>query len=184
MVSVGTICHADYGSTSDSTVANLMSPCNTLDEDDIMRMFTLSMVPKEPAPDINSMVIFTQDKKSITVEISISAEGTIYCGSFKAEMGAPSIASIKLQQKQADANATTSALIVLDGLIPSTDYHVYCATQSAKMGTLMTVDNVIATKKSATTSCCKYVDVSNSLSYSYTGEVLTLNPVTVTLESL
>ena len=115
-------------------------------------MLLIGFVPLVPAPTIDTMSVVV-NKTSITVSLSTSAEGTVYCGVMDPRLSPPSsVETIQLQNyRSATSGGTTD--VVINGLTPVTKYDVYCYTM--KSGSVMSVSRMLSTHQSIETLCCK-----------------------------
>jgi hypothetical protein len=104
-------------------------------------------------PPVVSAVTATTDKTTATVTVTMSTDGTAYCGQFAAGVTPTSAAQITGQNFVA-TSASSVATVKITGLTPSTTYALYCLSQSS-LGTLASLATAITYRVAATTACCK-----------------------------
>jgi hypothetical protein len=110
-------------------------------------------------PQLNKPLVITSDRVTLDVELNVSAAGTYFCSSFKAdeEVDIFSIISAGFSAVLADVEPSGSIVnILIDGLSPSSDYDIYCYTQDFNSH-MMTLPIVELTRFPASTLCCRTI---------------------------
>ena len=124
----------------------------------------LELADRSPPPLITSLNP-TMTKTSIEVKLQLSSSGFVHCMVLEVtspDNGLVTAEAVKLRGVMAaireNGESGYSAAPVLDNLIPSTNYAIYCLTVSLD-GVEATTSDVIAQKQSASTSCCKVITI-------------------------
>lgn len=92
---------------------------------------------------------------AVTASLSV-ALGTVYCGAFTTPVTA--VAQIVDQGFRAVVT-TTTATVLLSGLLPRTSYTLQCTTMSAQGGNYLSLASSLKFSVPATTACCKIATV-------------------------
>jgi REJ domain len=130
------------------------------------RILTGTFVSISVPPGIVSITYVIQ-KTSVILSVSLAtlagatADGTVFCNAFAPGIAPNSVADVTSENY---VNSSTSGMtqILIEGLSPSAQYDLYCATQSS-LGSFMALSDVIKTKTSVASKCCKSVTVSLSI---------------------
>ena len=131
------------------------------------RILTGTFVAFSVPPSIVSINYVIQ-KTSVVLSVSLEypprviAESTVFCGAFALGTVPSSVADITSQNYVNSSSISKTAQISVQGLSPSAQYDLYCATQSS-LGSFMALHDIIKTKVSVTSKCCKSVTVSLSI---------------------
>jgi len=137
--------------TSNSSNAN--GTCTRQHEFGMYRYLAFGFLPPEPAPIIDN-IVFTATRTSLTLAVTLSSRGTVYCGVVKPSSVQPtSVNAIKLKNNVV-TTTTTNASLTISGIFPSTTYNVYCYTVSFQ-GIVMPTRTMLSTVSVAQTLCCK-----------------------------
>lgn len=130
------------------------------------RILTGTFVSLSVPPSIVS-VIYVIQKTSVVLNVSLAtlagatADGTVFCNVFAPGTTPNSVADIT-SQNYVNSSISGRAHVTIQGLSPSAHYDLYCATQSS-LGSFMALQDVLKTKVSVTSKCCKSVTVSLSI---------------------
>ena len=134
------------------------------------RILTGTFVAKSVPQSILSINYVIQ-KTSVVLSVSLApptgpgpgphADGTVFCNAFASGTVPTSVADVT-SRNYVNSSIVRKAQISVQGLSPSARYDVYCATQSS-LGSFMALQDIIKTKVSVTSKCCKSVTVSLSI---------------------
>lgn len=130
------------------------------------RILTGTFVSISVPPSVN-IIKYVIQKTSVVLSVSLATlagatvDGTVFCNAFAPGATPNSIADI-ISQNYASTSSAGRAQILIQGLLPSANYDLYCATQSS-LGSFMTLQDAIKTKLSVTSRCCKSVTISLSI---------------------
>ena len=149
------------------------------------RVFTAEYEPFSVPPTFQSIAI-APSRRSVVIQVGLqsiakkSVDGTVYCGVFAAGVVPTSIAAIVVQNLAAVSVAGVAAITV-SNLIPSSSYDVYSVAVSP-LGATMALADVLLSKQSIRTACCRSVKVSMTVQtlYQFASSV---NAVVVTLDA-
>ena len=145
----------------------------------MFRALTVGFSDPVPAPDILG-VEFNATRTSLSITVSLSADGAVYCGLVRPvpiAIQPTSTEEIRLKNLFGDSDNATLTLVATD-LEPSTAYNVYCFTVSTQAVVMSTDVMVVAASLDVSTLCCKTVQIDIS---SATATESTNNPGTITV---
>ena len=164
---------AGYGCTQTQSTVNIFRVLSG----------TFQLNPAFIPPTISTLTI-VPDKTTAVVSTVLSYEGTVYCGTFSTTTVPTSISQITSQNFVAASVSGTAyvAKVSLSGLLPATDYVVYCIAQSS-LGTLATLAAALTPKSTLTTLCCKTITVAINVDSMYDGSSAS-NAVQITMDAL
>lgn len=149
------------------------------------RVFTAEYEPFSVPPTFQSIAI-APARRSVVITVGLqsitkkSVDGTVYCGVFAAGVVPTSIAAIVVQNLAAVSVGGVAAITV-NNLIPSSSYDVYSVAVSA-LGATMALGNVLLSKQTIRTACCRSVTVSMTMQTLYQS-ASAVNAVVVTLDA-
>ena len=132
-------------------------------------------------PPVISTVTVVPAKTTLVVSAVLTYDGTVYCGAFSTTTVPTSISQIT-SQNFAAASVSGTASVSITGLLPATDYVVYCISQSS-LGTLATLSAALTSKITKTTVCCKTITVAINLDSIYDGSSAS-DAVQITMDAL
>ena len=124
-------------------------------------------------------------KVNAVVALTAGSNGIVYCGAFPwTDITLPTSVSVSdvLSQQFSALSANSVAHLALLGLIPATNYRIYCATESFD-GTLMSTQQMLEHSWEVTTGCCRAVKVVLSTPNLEQGKAA-VNSILVTLDAL
>jgi hypothetical protein len=119
----------------------------------------VDFAPLTPAPS----VVFQSaniTSTSVNLRMTLSSDGTVYCGVFSLASKPASLSSIQSQGISGQSLSKNVSVTIVN-LQPSTAYSVFCYSASTR-GTVMTYATMLSTTKNVTTGCCKTVSVALS----------------------
>lgn len=151
----------------------------------VYRILTAAYEPFSVPPTFRSIVV-TPARYSIAITVGLqsiakkSVDGTVYCAIFAAGVAPTSVAAIQVQ-KLFVVTVAGSATIVISTLIPASSYDIYTVGVSP-LGAAMAFADVLLSKQSVRTTCCRAVSVSMAMQslYQFSSSV---NSVLVTLDA-
>ena len=140
------------------------SPCTGTDsemfaEDTRLNVLQIDYEELSVAPTIQSLQ-WTASKNTVAVTVAVSeASGSMVCaGYLKSKSFVPSNANALALENGLMSIVISTPVFVLRNLIPAADYDIYCATFSP-LGVALKTSLILATKTTATTQCCRSVNV-------------------------
>jgi hypothetical protein len=155
--------------------------CSSIDTSvNAYRVMTATFVPLSIAP-VFLAIVATPAKTSVSVHFTLDSDGTIYCAYYVSGVIPSSLSAIQLQAFIAISTSNVAAVNVT-GLLPSSNYDIYCLVQS-NLGTLSLIADVLQTKVAVTTICCKSVSIIVSIQSLYVGSQ-SLNSISAVLDAL
>lgn len=105
-------------------------------------------------PKISLPLMVTASRQSVTVRVNITGTGSVYCAAFPTNV----VVTSALQVQQAGTSTATSTAniyqLTLAGLMPNSNYSVYCFTQDYSGHSMKAVE-VLNTFTPVTTLCCR-----------------------------
>ena len=95
---------------------------------------------------------------SLTVAFDVDKQGDVFCGAFEEDPSSVTVVEIRDQgfMRSITSSDATNATVDITGLVPDTDYHVMCFTQSFRRD-LMRHAVVQQTLMQNRTACCRGV---------------------------
>jgi hypothetical protein len=144
------------------------------------RVVTATFVPLSVAPSFMAIVA-TPNKTTVSVHTTLDSDGTVYCASYVSGVVPSSLSAIQLQGFTAISSSSV-ATVNITGLLPSSNYDIYCLSQS-NLGTLSFISDVLQTKVAVTTICCKSVNIIVSFQSLYVGSQ-SLGSISAVLDAL
>ena len=141
---------------------------------------TFQLNPAFVPPTINTLAIVA-GKTTAVVSAVLSDDGSMYCGTFSTTTVPISISQITSQNFVA-ASKSGTVLVSITGLLPETNYAVYCISQSS-LGTLASLVTALKAKITLATLCCKTITVTINLNSMYEGSSAS-NAVQVSMDAL
>jgi hypothetical protein len=114
-------------------------------------------------PEFVSIPTVVPARDSMTVNVNITTPGTVYCVSLPTTTTVSSVYTIKAAGSKVIANTKGSYDFTLGGLSPSTNYTVYCYTESFA-GNLMPMSVAEANKVATQSDCCRSLQFSTKYS--------------------
>jgi hypothetical protein len=121
-------------------------------------VLAVDFVEAESAPSFSNISLGALTTSSVTVTMTLSGTGVIYCGVFDSGT-VPSSSSAIILQNNVTVATNGKGVITISELTPATDYDIYCLTQTL-LGVTMSYSDILLTKKSVTTLCCRELLVS------------------------
>lgn len=146
-----------------------------------LRIFTVEFLDaREVFPTIESSVVI-RGRTANNLKLALSGAGTMSCGVFALGQRPTSAAQILVQKYT--ANAVNDAVSFnFTGLVPASKYDVYCYS-SSESGAAMSLADILGTKISMETDCCRTVALAIGVRFVFQGEQ-SVNSVTLTSDSL
>eukprot|EP01038_Epipyxis_sp_PR26KG_P004351 gene4351-6155_t len=134
--------------------------------------------------------ICKDEQTSLCVAVKLSTNGFVYCQALNPKLlqtsqliNNPSSLLINLMSPGYRAQTSNnSAIITLDNLSPSTEYHVYCSTKSFS-GAITNAAVITETVSVQRTACCKVAEVSFSVRNMLTS-TSAVDAITINLNTL
>ena len=153
--------------TSGSNAAFSLNPCQSAytcpsgSKLDVGKVLSITFKEFASAPEILDITV-TPSKTAMQIDTLLSGDGYIYCGYYlnSASKVITSQSLIVLQNFGA-AVVNNRSSVSITGLMPVMSYDLYCVSFS-QMGSALTLDKVIATRRTVSTLCCKTVSVTIS----------------------
>ena len=149
---------------------------------------TASFANTIAASEISDIIIDDVTISSVSVSVSVlGPASSIYCAAIQSTLVLQSMSTILQGQSASISKGSSSASMIIGGLLPSTKYRLYCTTLSYSKATLPIL-TVINQSVAIETSCCKTlsVDLMNRFllpGYSYVDAIL-ISLSTVPLDDL
>ena len=137
----------------------VLAPCSgyVCDNDykaiDVLSVF---FKPFKASPSITQLIV-TPGRQNVTVSGNITEHGIVNCGIFANETDV-NIPAINVQGNSAIVSSSLSFTLVIDSLIPSSPYNLYCMTKSIDGDVAMLLEDILTTATNFTTQCCKQGD--------------------------
>ena len=153
--------------TAECSSETIVAPCGTAaircpSTFGVSSLLGITMKELQPAPDAN-ITFVDPTLTDVSLEIWVEYDATVQIGIFEAGTVVQSTTAITLQNRQYRSQSN-KVVMSLTGLTPATDYDVYLLTRSF-MGSVMTLANVLKSKTTFSTFCCRNLTISlNSLS--------------------
>jgi hypothetical protein len=155
--------------------------CSSIDSSiTAYRIMTATFKPLFVAPSIGAIVA-TPAKTSVSLSITLSDDGTVYCAYYVSGLVPSSLSAIQRQTFVARSTSSVATVNVF-GLLPSSNYDIYCLVQS-DLGTLSLIADALKTKTTITTVCCKTVNIIVSIQSLYVGSQ-SVNSISAVLDAL
>ena len=137
----------------------LMSPCNSRCPISLTSSYyisTLTLASRKLAPDIFIHSI-NPAQSDLVVYFNVSFSGTVYCSALPQGTMLSSTVSVRSSgYSQLAINSGITYTLTVFGLTPSTNYDVYCNSESLS-GYGMDLTSTLATRLSITTLCCHQI---------------------------
>jgi hypothetical protein len=131
----------------------VINPCQVVSNFPVSTFLEIKATNRNGAPQIFSLVVIPS-KNSFVVDLELSEDGIVYCGVDSFQDGVNSNEDITVQGFQRETIARKASIGIL-GLVPGTEYEVYCLTMSYS-GEQSSFELVSAKNKQImSTSCCK-----------------------------
>ncbi len=138
----------------------IIAPCantSTLASLSSYDIVSFGLADMQKAPSVNSIQI-TPSTSSLKISMKVSYDGILYVGLYEAtNNNSVSVESILLQNRMIISNHNVSDLELV-GLSASTSYNAYVLTRSFQ-GAQMSLSDMLLTKTTAFTKCCREVAV-------------------------
>ena len=134
----------------------------------------------------------TTTKRSITTNVQVNREGTVFCGAFAKDTVLTSILAIKNQELYSLALRPVSTIkstapilvsIVIGDLVPDSAYDVYCYTEDFNAH-YMPLEVAVRSKATLSTECCKTLAFSKFVSTVSNSSLLAPTPFKFYLDAL
>ena len=147
------------------------SLCSTKSPHSMGHLFVSRSTPNGLAPELLSASIeSSNDGKAVSANLAMDEAAIVTCISIESDgSGVPStpstVSEVLLTGETAStqyvgADGTYSVTVKIDGLVPSTEYYIYCATVSSA-GNVVSYDDMVSQSQnvigSVTTSCCRII---------------------------
>ena len=174
----------DPCSSTPSSNLSVLNPCSGFGvphKTSLISILSGAFSEQQKAPDITSITIGAS-RMSLSVKITAGGAGTVNCAVFlTSAVVQPSSQSIILLQNYGSSLQQNTSVINIPNLLAATSYDVYCMT-TAVSGSKLSLSNILATKVSLTTLCCKsmYVTLNSLTSYEMKN---VLNMISITADS-
>ena len=142
--------------------------CNGGTSPEILRVFSLEFGYKWAAPKILSMGSHSVTNTSFIVSVQLESQnstGSVFCDAFPSRLAYSLSDVAQLRHKGRGLEVHGSLVdILMDGLIPSTSYDIFCVSYSSD-NVPLSLELVRALSYQTTTLCCRQMTVSLTSSY-------------------
>lgn len=140
---------------------------NSLADNDKSVMMSVYFQDRYPPPGIVEIQAEAAGttRTSLNISLELNSPGTVYCGVFEDGVVPSSAEEIVLQnylgfvESDFDGDGNFDSFVVIDQLSPATSYDVYCMPYSL-YGTKSELHAVLRKNTTASTACCRMVEVS------------------------
>ena len=161
-----------------------------LEASSAIRALAVRFEDLDEAPSVVALTV-SATRNTLTIDADLSDPGVLYCDALLPSSGPPATTSVITNQQRFVKATTNSTTLGISGLLPATDFVVYCVTASP-LGTLSDVSAMLATQRLVSTACCKRltlqlsnaevaenIGVANLVTYTFSslpGSTLTVTP--------
>ena len=145
-------------------VAQQANPCGVTRHrerhDTQMRMLMLHMKDTNiPAPIVDITLI--PSKTNVILTVNVEFDTIVHCKYYSQQeikINSPTVVDVVLADNRA-VTTYSKVNMTLNGMSPSTQYHILCATEALKGGLLLSDELMLAKGVTTTTECCLSIQV-------------------------
>lgn len=134
------------------------------------RYFVVDYEARAPAPLVSSMTISQVHRSNATLRVQLNGPGSVYCKAYMTmaeHMSSADVVATGSLGQVENGGGTTTMLVMLRNLIPSTSYRAVCTTFSDDLiplpDSVFTSQSVNTLGSIFDTMCCKTATVASSL---------------------
>jgi hypothetical protein len=137
-----------------------LTPCRQAcpNTNELLRVLNVDFTTTFLFPDILTSA-YVPEQYGVSGNLTFSTDGSVNCGAFEGREISNGVTIEDVMSKNFMMPIIDKrAIFTLDGLLPSTDYTLYCFT-TAKDGSQMSKSVMIDTQYNFRTACCKYISI-------------------------
>eukprot|EP01038_Epipyxis_sp_PR26KG_P005442 gene5442-7535_t len=147
---------------SNSNELSVISPCNnnnnTINGDIQIRLMAFEFNYPQQAPVMQNVRCYST-ASTITVSSVLSSDGLVYCGGWTNGSLVLSLNQLYLNSFSVRASNNSQVNVTINNLNPSTQYDIYCFTEST-LGIQQSFSTVMKNMQKIYTKCCNILTVS------------------------